>query len=155
MVLSKIIEPSPLHKRLSCEEKRSKEVQSFHGIAGRNRDRPISEYVNIPRGNLQIFYESICSLYASNLNCGFRQSPHFSWRQFNELEASLNDAHDTAGTSANLATLATAKLAYYSSTMFSSSFFSFSRYARQRSRRQRHLSSTRIGRVKLQPCDRV
>lgn len=41
-----------------------------------------------------------------------------------QARASLDDAHDTAGTSINLATLVTANPAYYSPATFSSSFFS-------------------------------
>ena len=67
------------------------------------------------------FAVSICSLYASNLNCGFRQSPCFSWRQFNELWRA--STIPTSGVSAKLP--ATANLAYYSPMTFSSSYLFF------------------------------
>ena len=67
------------------------------------------------------FSVSICSLYASNLNCGFRQSPCFSWRQFNELWRA--STIPTSGVSAKLP--ATANLAYYSPMTFSSSYLFF------------------------------
>lgn len=90
-----------------CSKLYESETPRYHG------------YAKIRKYTTMQFAASICSLYASNLNCGFRQSPCFSWRQFNERASSTIP---TSGKYPRSLPTRTAKLAYYS-PMTSSSLF--------------------------------
>lgn len=104
-------------------------VRNYTNLKRRDTTAKIRKYTTMQ------FAVSICSLYASNLNCGFRQSPCFSWTTIQR--ASLLSTIPTSGKYPRSLPTRTAKLAYYSPMTSSSLFPPSFRRPRHRHRRRR------------------